>query len=442
MSRQRGVAGEIAAGHGHVHPGPTHDRARRPPLYPWLLSRFLSPTWNASETDALREIHGLLWVQTILGTLLVLATFLLGRALFDERVALLAGALAAVEPTFVAYSHYFWCETLFTVLILCGLLGVVLGTRSRSWLVAILAGLAFGAAALTRELALPIAAVCVLWQIYVAPSGSRRAALLRGAATLGLTVAVVLPWTWRNYALFHRLVPISTSGWAASAEGNTLDPEDWFRKPPDVTRMKAEISRGRDEMERDDIAHRYALDRISAEQPTWIGKKLARNTALLLSPDSNLLMKLREGRYGPVSIAWKRFLEATSVLAFVLVFVLACLGIASESRPGARALPCAILGTVIAVHVLSIALTRYRFPWMPLLIVYASAAALDVPAAIRRTSPRAKAALAAILISFFAFCVPYHRELLAQLWNGDGQNRARHLDEGGTESIEASPVER
>jgi hypothetical protein len=253
---------------------------------------------------------------------------------------------------------------------------------------------------------------------------------------------VVLPWTWRNYKVFHRFVPVSAIGWIASAEGNTLDSEAWFRKPPDVAALRAEVAQGKDEMARNDIARRYTLDRIRAEQPAWIAKKLLRNTALLLSPDSYLLMKLREGRYGPVSVAWKRFLEATSILAFVAVFVLGCLGVASETRPRAKALLGAVLVVVIAVHVLSAAISRYRIPWMPLLIVYASAAVLDVPGALRRMTRRAKAALAVILIYFFAFCVPYHCELLAQLWSGDGQDRARFLDERGTESAETPRAER
>jgi 4-amino-4-deoxy-L-arabinose transferase-like glycosyltransferase len=433
------VADEIAAGHGHVYPGPLPHFARRPPLQAWVLSRVLSEGWNSTKESAQIGLKKLFYVEASLGTLLVVLTCLLARAWFGARAGWLAGAIAACDPTLVAFSHYLWCETLFAVLVTGGLLAVIAGSRSGSWLPFVLGGLAFGAATLTREVALPVAAACAAWLVVIAPPGFRTRALRRGVLLVGLAVAVVLPWTWRNYSMFHRIVPVSTIGWPAAAEGNTLDPVDWFRKAPDLTEMHARIEQGRDEIERSDLARRYTLELVRADQPAWIFKRLVRNTALLLSPDSYLLLKLREGRYDPIALGWKRLVEVASVLLFVLVFVLGCIGFASETRPYVRILPGAIFCIVLALHVLTAAVTRYRVPWMPIGIAFASAAALDLPGALRRTTRRGRMALAAVLFFFVAFCVPYDREGLAELWRGQTLERRGRFEIRTSEPAKTAP---
>jgi mannosyltransferase len=77
----------------------THDAARdiHPPLYYYLLHLWVR-LWGHSEI-ALRSLSALA------GTLLVFATFLLGRELFSRWVACLAALLAAVSPFQVYYSQ-------------------------------------------------------------------------------------------------------------------------------------------------------------------------------------------------------------------------------------------------------------------------------------------------------------------------------------------------
>ncbi len=77
----------------------TRDAARdiHPPLYYYLLHLWVR-LWGQSEI-ALRSLSALA------GTLLVFATFLLGRELFPRRVACVAALLAAVSPFQVYYSQ-------------------------------------------------------------------------------------------------------------------------------------------------------------------------------------------------------------------------------------------------------------------------------------------------------------------------------------------------
>jgi len=104
------TAVNIASGAGHVF-GPHGTRAGWPPAHPWLLSFFVDRDRSGPGERYREGVRPLLAAQTALGTLLVAMTALLGRALFDARTGLLAGALAALDPTLVAYSHYLWAET-------------------------------------------------------------------------------------------------------------------------------------------------------------------------------------------------------------------------------------------------------------------------------------------------------------------------------------------
>jgi hypothetical protein len=155
---------QIARGRGHVNgPSPNASRAWRPPAHAYVLSLLADPDVPLNEFTVPSFLRPMLRLQVVLGTALVAVTALLGAALFDARVGLVAGLLAALYPTLIAHSHYLWSETLFAVLVTTALLGVVWLEKRRSWVVTALTGLAFGVAALTREVALPVAAVSAFW---------------------------------------------------------------------------------------------------------------------------------------------------------------------------------------------------------------------------------------------------------------------------------------
>ncbi len=75
-----------------------------------------------------------------------------------------------------------------------------------------------------------------------------------------------------------------------------------------------------------------------------------------------------------------------------------------------------MFATVAAVHVLANATARYRMPWMPLLIVYASHAAVGAQRAPRWLPRGGAAVAAAVLLFFFGVCVPHFRAEATRLW--------------------------
>jgi hypothetical protein len=407
------VAAHIAEGRGHVYVGRAEGEAWawRPPLHPWLLSLFVDAQSSGAGDPAQSPelLLPLARLQVALGALLVALTGLLGRALFDERTGLLAAGIAALDPALIAHSHYLWSENLFAVLVTAGLLGAAAVQRRPTLPRALATGAAFGLAALSRELALPVAAACAAWWCWMAEPAARGRALALGACTL-LSAAVLLsPWTWRNYQMLGRFVPVSTVGWFALAEGNTLESPHWMaREGPEQLAFHQAYFSTRGEVARLDLARAHALARIEAEQPAWLGKKLVRSLALLLNPDSVLRTKLRHGAYGDRPGASARLLLAASIPAYLALVVAATLGIASAPAQGRRALACLVLGVVALLHVLSNATPRFRVPWLPLLAVYASHALLHPRGLPARAGGPALAAAGAFLAFFFCVCVPYY----------------------------------
>ncbi len=412
------VAGNIAKGHGHLYDAATslHSVALRPPAYSWLLSHFVDSRAPDRLSNLRSSVKPLLRFQLALGIALILATAALGHALFGSRVGLLAALGAAIYPAFIAHSHYFWSETLFAVLVTGGLTGVVHGERNRSFLLAAGTGLLFGAAALTREIALPIAAVSALWWVLSADRPERRATVPRAGLLLACTILVVLPWTIRNRSALDRWVPVSTIGWFATAEGNSLDPDDWLHSDRQRLAFKNRYLVRGDEIERMDYAREQALAAIRAEQPTWIFKKAVRNFALLLRPDSVLFLKLKADTYRDISIGGVRSLMTASILSYVLVFVASVLGLALARGRGRHLLPLLVFAVVAAVHLVANSTARFRMPWMPLAIVYASYAVVNLGSAGRNLTRNSLAASAAVLVFFFGVCVPHYRHEARQLW--------------------------
>jgi len=414
------TASEIAAGNGHARDGVAH--ANWPPAHPFLMSLLID---EAPEPGA-RPIVTLLRMQVVLGTLLVLCTALLGRGLFGARTGLLAGLVAALYPTFIAFSHFLWSEMLFVTLLTGALAAAVQVERTRRAGWVLVAGLLFGVAGLTREIAILIAGGVSVWWIVTArasdrdpeadqPAGAPARAWLQSLLMLTIAASVVLPWTWRNYKLFDRFVPVSSVSWMAIRQGNTFAKRDWTRPPVGRVRtFVVEYYADPDEMGRVDRARKEALALIRDEQPTWAFKKFIRNSAMLFNPDSFLFKKISRGTYPDLALGHIRIALVASILSYILVILFGLVGIAGARGRGRRMLALGVIGVVVTLHLFAVASPRYRLPLMPLFIIYGSHAILD-----RRqlqVTRRGKWVCGAVLLFFLGWCVPYFARDARSMW--------------------------
>ncbi|MFN3741590.1 MAG: glycosyltransferase family 39 protein [Anaerolineales bacterium] len=172
----------------------------RAPLYPL----FLALIYSISGVGEGRFFAARL-AQSFLAAFLPLLTWLLGHHLFDESIARRAAWIVAFYPLLIAFPLALATENLFFLLVLLSILLLVRLSRRPSWSGAVLLGLSFGLAALTRSVILVMAGAALLW--LVIEQRLYRHALL---ATFPLFL-LLIPWVVRNSLLHRRLVGIETS---------------------------------------------------------------------------------------------------------------------------------------------------------------------------------------------------------------------------------------
>ncbi len=410
------VAINIASGNGHTdYDG---SRVSWPPGNSYFLSWFVEPA--RSEDGAAGLVHTIKMMmvgQVVLGSLLVPLVMMLSLSLFDRRTAIAAGLIAALYPTFVAYSHYLWAENAFLVPVVAGLTVAVYAQRTAGVAMSALGGLLFGLAALCRETGLVIAAACALWWFLASAGSQRRRAALRGVVMVLVAVLVIVPWTIRNYRVVGGFVPIATISWMAMAEGNIFDPEDWLHPNRNVlTEFRTSWRSIPDELERMEFSRRVAIDRIKQEQPTWMPKKFVRTSGLLFGPDSFLFKKISRGAYGSLSMTTIRLLLVVTVSSYIIVVIAGVLGIAIAPDRMHRLFPLVVVGSVFALHIAAFASSRHRLPIVALLIPYAAYAITHRGEMPRLLEGRRWIVPAVLLIWFFALCAPYFFCDAVSLW--------------------------
>jgi len=205
------IASHLAAGDGFVDET-GRPTGRRPPAYPALLSavyRVVGPRPAAGRV-----------LQMALGVVIVALVYSITRRHFDKATARVAAALAAVNPFLVFISGYALTENLYIVLLLLAVrvlprLDAEGPPVSRWFYGAVLLALA----ALTRPTGLPV----VLWvgAAVLLFGGGEISTRIAEVAVVGLvTVALLLPWAFRNQVTFGSWVGLTTHGGITFYQGN------------------------------------------------------------------------------------------------------------------------------------------------------------------------------------------------------------------------------
>jgi 4-amino-4-deoxy-L-arabinose transferase-like glycosyltransferase len=133
-----------------------------PPLYPLLIG-----TMNLLAGDD--ELAGKL-ISLLMGMLLVLPVYLLGKELFSRRVGAIAALFVALSPSLVKLSSEVLTQTTYLALLLSGLYCLWRSARDVQMRWGVAAGLFCGAAYLTRPEAIVVLAACtgmILFLTYV-----------------------------------------------------------------------------------------------------------------------------------------------------------------------------------------------------------------------------------------------------------------------------------
>lgn len=190
------VARNIIAGHGFTSSltPPYVPYSFRPPLYQYFI---------AGIYELFRSYWGVIIVQVLLGSLLPLISMSLVKRVVRSRTAILSiGFLLALDPTGILHATFFYAEIVFTFLFLVSLLWLFRYIERKQLHLLLLSAAALGLACLTRPAVeyLPIGIIgCLVWD---ARKRLTRKFFAHMGAYLLVFIAVIAPWSYRNYALF------------------------------------------------------------------------------------------------------------------------------------------------------------------------------------------------------------------------------------------------
>ena len=392
------------------------------PLYPYFL--------GAIYTLLGRDLFVVRVSQVIVGALSCATLSMAAERLFSRPAGLIAGLGLAFYAPAIFFDALIQ-KTVLDVFFLC--LALLILSRLLDWprehgIRADIKGRAFGwmclgvvlgGLALTRENALVFVAVILVWiaarQEAIGIHGRRgwlTRARVTDAAALVLGVAVILaPVAARNYAI----------GGGFYVTTSQFGPNFYIGNNPrsDGTYMSLRPGRGAPEYERQDATElaehalgrrltpsevsnywsNRALDFIGSQPGAWL-RLIGRKGALLWNADEMLDTESQQSH-----AEWSTLLSVGGWFGhFGLLVPLALLGVIAtwHERAGLWLLYAMIIAyaaSVIAFYVFA----RYRFPLVPLLMLFASAGLCALPTLFRTSSPARRWVLVATLAAVAIF---------------------------------------
>jgi 4-amino-4-deoxy-L-arabinose transferase-like glycosyltransferase len=332
--------------------------ATRAPLYPAFMAACL--------VVGRGYIGAVIIAQIVVDGLMCVALFALARRLVGERGALLAAGMACVYPFFIYYTTRALTETLFTFLLVLGMMALCrLKTDPRAERAG-LAGVLFGLGCLAKGSLLGMLFfILPFWWLWLDRARKLRTVIL----FVVMACVVLLPWAGRNYKVTKGHVVLTAAragrslyeGFAPEADGGpAMHKIDW----PDLP--------GLDPCEEDRELGRRALQ------------------IMLGDPGRSLRLAWAKFRrfWAPVPNyeAYRGgFYCAVSLLSYVPVALLAVFGVLrypARWRESLFLLCPAIYFSLL--HSVFIGSIRYRAPVMPFLMILA---ARGLAPLLFRTSP-------------------------------------------------------
>ena len=234
------IAADIASGKGFSSPlqfVTTGATAWMSPVYPYLLAGVFK-VWGIYSLKS----HVIIQVlNCIFASLIILPIYAMARNTFGHGVAVLSSWGWVFLPRAIELPiEYVW-DTVLSALFVSIIVWATLAMRNqRSWTTWGLYGGLWALGALVNPSVLSLFPFLLAWLIWEASKQHISWPKL-AAATLTVFILGLLPWTLRNYLVFHKFIPVRSNFGLELWLGNNQDSELWsFSVHPYNNRMEAE----------------------------------------------------------------------------------------------------------------------------------------------------------------------------------------------------------
>ena len=364
---QRGLS--IARGEGYAEGG--YPTAYWPVGYPG----FLGVLFYLFGQDQL--------VGQIANLLMAAASFFLQleltrRIFHSEAAARLGVLLLTIYPNHVGYTAFTLTEIYFTFLLL---LGIYIYLARRGWTWVLLSGLVFGLAALTKPQVIFLPGLLVLLQLLSrGKKPGLRDDIAKGFVIYLMMAMVLVPWAVRNSHVFGETVLISTNGGATLLTGNNPSADgSYMENDPLVAQRNFSV---RDQVEADRRAQALALNWIK-ENPGRFVQLMPRKIWHLWAKDGEIEWGYQSDypKYEQYRVIFRSVRWANQI--FYSLLLIGSLGAVVLLIKNGRnvAWPPVLIGYCLIIYLTLISIvfsgqSRFHFPAMPWIIMYASWAAI------------------------------------------------------------------
>jgi 4-amino-4-deoxy-L-arabinose transferase-like glycosyltransferase len=352
----------------------------RPPLLPLILAGLYSIVGYSFTASRLLMI--------VIGSLLPLLVFVLADRIFGRKPALIAGGISALWPEFILYSNTLHTEGLLVPLACLQFIFLARfadGKRTRD---IALAGIIAGLGCLCRPTLFAFVLVGVIW-LFIITRRDLRLSVRAAAIYLVLTAVVIAPWTYRNYRVHGRFVPVTSRSGTTLWYGNNKHATGNIGDDFDKLRHILPDAGTDDEVEASSYHRREALRYIRANPARFVALGI-KKTVHLWRPVGFRFpgMVDRLSRITMIAVGFLPYIPVFLLFVVGLLLLLKQLRLFRDQR---LLLLFLIIVVYTLAHAVYTAMPRYRQPIEPITIMIASWALVAILDKVRgrRQIPRA-----------------------------------------------------
>ena len=230
------IAFSLAKGHGFSSPwwqetGPT---AWLTPVYPWIVA----VVYRIFGIHTPHAFYAAVLLNIIFSAATCVPIYFIGRRIAGLGVASSSAWLWAIFPNAILIPYEWIWDTSLSALLMATILWATLelaeSPRWRDW---ILYGVLWGFALMTNPALGSLFPVLLGWAACRA-AREQKITLLRPALALGIAIVCCIPWSVRNYLVFHKFVPLRSNFALELWVGNndSYDENSQVVPPPDPAR--------------------------------------------------------------------------------------------------------------------------------------------------------------------------------------------------------------
>jgi 4-amino-4-deoxy-L-arabinose transferase-like glycosyltransferase len=305
-------------------------------------------------------------IQILLSSLNIVLIYRIGRLLFGEIPGLIAAGLTALYAYLIFFSAALMTQTFYVLALLLALDAAMElsqnpdSFRIQKWT---LLGAALGIATLLRQSILLFTPILFIWLIYAirSPRGSQRMSdgvdkqkVFGVFISVAMIAAFILPWSVRNYLVYHDFLLLNSNGgyWFYSSN----HPDQGTNFDPSFVAPVPQALAGSDEPALDRALYREALGFISADPVRFILLTLNRTKDyfwLLPSENSSLISNL------------------SRLFSFTIYFPFMLCGLYLSRKQWRACLPLFLyVGFDTTLSLISWSAPRYRLPSDAVMMVF------------------------------------------------------------------------